>query len=74
MFVKIFALPRGKQHAIHGSMVNVPTNVIDTENSLPRPFSAVGLVPLKLKRKMEYKGHAWHQFVRPQAVRIALLK
>jgi len=72
MFMKILALSRGKQHAIHGSMVNISVNVISTVKNLPRPLSAVGLVPLELKRKIEYKGHAWHQFVRPQAVRIAL--
>jgi len=45
-FMNILALPRGKQHGINGSIVNVPSDIEYTLNSLPRPINEMGLVPL----------------------------
>ena len=35
LFMKLMALPRGRQRAIHGAVVNVPSNVSSTVTSLP---------------------------------------
>lgn len=60
-FMKILALPRGKQKAVHGCVVNVPVNPEETCSILPRlPSSS-----FKLKRKIEYRGHVIVQSIRP---------
>ena len=56
-FMKMVALPCGKQRSIHGPAVNVPSKVDTICNILPRLPSQSELVPLKLKRKLAYKGH-----------------
>ena len=56
-FMKMVALPSGKQRSIHGPAVNVPSKVDTICNMLPRLPSQSELVPLKLKRKLAYRGH-----------------
>ena len=56
-FMKMVALPSGKQRSIHGPAVNVPSKVDTICDVLPRLPSQSELVPLKLKRKVAYKGH-----------------
>ena len=50
-FMKLVSLPKGKQIAIHGPAVNVPTSLDTICNLLPRIPSESQLVPFKLKRK-----------------------
>ncbi len=50
-FMKMVALPTGKQKCIHGPAVNVPSKVDTVCEILPRLPSECELVPLKLKRK-----------------------
>ena len=47
----------GKQRCIHGPAVNVPSKLDSLCNLLPRLPSQTELVPLKLKRKLRFKGH-----------------
>ena len=56
-FMKMVALPSGKQRSIHGPAVNVPLKVDTICDMLPRLPSQSELVPLKLKCKVAYKGH-----------------
>ena len=56
-FMKMVALPGGKQRAIHGPAVNVPTDLNPVCSLLPRLPSQMQMVPMKLKRKLCYKGH-----------------
>ena len=56
-FMKMVALPSGKQRSIHGPAVNVPSKVDTICNVLPRLPLQTELVPLKLKRKLTYKGY-----------------
>ena len=56
-FMKMVALPSGKQRSIHGPAVNVPSKVDTICDVLPRLPSQSELGPLKLKRKVAYKGH-----------------
>ena len=71
-FMKMVALPCGKQRAIHGPAVNVPTDLHPVCNLLPRLPSEAQVVPMKLKRKLCYKGHYMFQCVRPAKVLAAL--
>ena len=71
-FMKMVALPCGKQRAIHGPAVNIPTNLTPACTLLPRLPSQAQMVPMKLKRKLCYKGHYMYQYVRPAKVLTAL--
>lgn len=64
-FMKILALPRGKQKAVHGCVVNVPVNPEETCSILPRLPSSSSCITVKLKRKIEYRGHVIVQSIRP---------
>ena len=71
-FMKIVALPSGKQRSIHGPAVNVPSKVDTICNMLPRLPSQSELVPLKLKRKLAYRGHYMYDYITPQKLLDAL--
>ena len=65
-FIKMVALPTGKQRSIHGPAVNVPAKVETVCNILPRLPSQSELVPLKLKHKLVYKGHYMYDYITPE--------
>ena len=71
-FMKMVALPRRKQQAIHVPAVNVPTSLAPVCTLLPRLPSQVQLVALKLKRKLSYRGHYMYDYVQPAKVLVAL--
>ena len=74
-FMKMVALPSGKQRSIHGPAVNVPSKVDTVCNILPRLPSQSDVpepVPLKLKRKLAYKGHYMYDYITPQKLLDAL--
>ena len=71
-FMKMVALPCGKQRAIHGPAVNVPTDLTPVCTLLPRLPSQTQMIPMKLKRKLCYKGHYMYQYIRPAKVLAAL--
>ena len=69
LFKKVTVMPKGKSLKIKGSICNIPVSEIDVScNMLPRPADSNGLIIVKLKRKLEYKGHAVFQAVRPDIV------
>ena len=65
-FMKMVALPTGKQRSIHGPAVNVPSKVDTICEVLPRLPSQTEMVPLKLKRKVAYRGHYMYDYVTPR--------
>ena len=67
-FMQIRELPRGGQLSIHGNIVNVPSDVNSTVHCLPRSLSESQTIPIKLKRRLNYKHHYQFQNVRPQRV------
>ena len=70
--MKMVALPSGKQRSIHGPAVNVPAKVDTICDVLPQLPSQSELVPLKLKRKVAYKGYYMYDYIRPQKLFEAL--
>ena len=72
-FMKIISLRHGAQPEIHGPIVCVPADIDTTCKSLPRASDDLFAVRVKLKRKIEYKGHHLYQEVRPEIVRSGLL-
>ncbi|XP_070407786.1 uncharacterized protein [Nothobranchius furzeri] len=71
-FMKMLALPKGGQNGIHGPVTCVPANIVETCSLLPRTNMEGSLLPVKLKRKLTYKGHYDYQYVDAVHVQEAL--
>ena len=66
---KVTVMPKGKSLKIEGSICNIPVLEVDGNyKMLPRPANSNGLIIVKLKRKLEYKGHVVFEAVRPDVV------
>ena len=66
---KVTVMPKGKSLKIEDSICNIPVLEVDGNyKMLPRPANSNGLIIVKLKRKLEYKGHAVFKAVRPDVV------
>lgn len=72
-FMKMLALPKGRQNGVHGPVTCVPANIVQTTKLLPQSDTDGSLLRVKLKRKLTYKGHYEYKFVDPIHVRQALL-
>ena len=59
---------KGEFSKIKGSICNVPIETADVCNILPRPAVANGLILVKLKRDLKYRGHVYFEPVRPHIV------
>ena len=69
LFQKVTVMPKGKSLKIKGSISNIPVSEVDVNcNMLPRPADTNALIIVKLKRKLEYKGHAVFEAVRSDVV------
>ena len=72
VFEKIVVMPKGQQRKIKGAICNVPVECSQMCNVLPRPPDRSGIILLKLKRKLQFRGHVYFQAVRPEFVINAL--
>ena len=61
-------MPKGQQRKIRGAICDIPVECDQTYNILPRPPERSGIILLKLKRKLELRGHVYFQAVRPQII------
>ncbi len=68
IFQKIHEAGRGKQFSIHGNIVNVPADVINTVNILPRLSTETDTIKVQLKRKLKYKNYVLSQNIRSSKV------
>ncbi|XP_078352155.1 uncharacterized protein LOC144636825 [Oculina patagonica] len=68
IFQKIHEAARGKQYKIHGNIVNVPADVVNTVNILPRLSTETDTIKVQLKRKLKYKNYVLSQNIRPSKV------
>ncbi len=66
--MKIGGLPCGGQFRLQGPCINVPTNLQPVCDFLPRLPDEAGVILLKFKRKLTYKGHYMYDTVRPAVV------
>ena len=71
-FMRICELPRGNQFSLTGMVVNVPVDVSSCVYNLPRNIDDTETVPIKLKRKLQYKTAVLSENVRPVVVVHAL--
>ena len=65
-------MPKGKFPKLKGSICNVPIDTADIVNVLPRGADSNGLVVVKLKCKLCYRGHVYFESVRPELIHLAL--
>ena len=72
LFAKIIVMPKGQFTKIKGAMCNVPIETDNICNILPRGIDSNGLILLKLKRKLCYRGHVLFEPVRPDVVKETL--
>ena len=72
VFEKIVVMPKGQQKKVKGAICNVPVECDQSCKVLPRPPERSGIIMLKLKRELEFRGHVYSQAVRPQFVLGAL--
>lgn len=66
-------MPKGQSPKMKGAICNVPLETGDVCNNLPRGADSSGVIMLKLKRKMVFRGHVLFEPVRPDYVKSALL-
>ena len=74
-FQKIVVLKKSCWPAGKGKMICVPVppdDLMNTVKQLPRLPEEAGLVPIKLKRKKEYKGYEKSELIRPEVMFRAL--
>ena len=68
-FMKIYAAPRGGQRVVRGNVVNVPLDITETVQSLPRLPNDHDTIQVEIKRDLKYKNIVMSQTVRPARVR-----
>ena len=68
MFEISIVVPKGQQRKSKSAICNIPVECDQTCNILPRPPERSEIILLKLKRKLEFRGHVHFQAVRPQVV------
>ena len=72
VFEKIVVLPKGNQRKIKGVICNVPVSCVETCKELPRAPESSGIIMVKLKRKLQFRGHVYFQAVRQDVMLNAL--
>ena len=65
---KVVIMPKGNSPKIKGAICNVPVDAEDMCNVLPRPACSNGLLVVKLKRKLTYRGHVYFEPIRPNII------
>ena len=56
VFEKIIVMPKGQQRKVKRAICNVPVECDETCKVLPQPPERSGIIMLKLKRKLEFRG------------------
>ena len=69
LFKKVTVMPKGQSPKVKGSVCNIPISEIENNcNSLPRPADSNGVIIVKLKRKVAYRGHVLFEPIRPRLI------
>ena len=61
-------MPKRQSPKIEGSLCKVHVEIMDVSTLLPRRTNSNGLVIIKLKRKLQHRGHVYFELVRPDIV------
>lgn len=73
LFKKIAIMPKGQSPKLKGSICNVPIQSGQIVDTLPNGSDSCGIVMVKLKRKLAFRGHVFFEPVRPDKVFEALV-
>ena len=65
-------MPKGQMPKVKGAICNVPVEASEVFKVLPRPSDSTGVLMVKLKRKIGFRGHVLFEPVRPDKVRLLL--
>ena len=68
LFKKVKIMPKGQSPKLKGALCNIPVEHVDVSSLLSRLADSKGLVTAKLKKKLEYKGHALFEPVRTRFI------
>ena len=75
LFQKFVQLPKSRWTATKDHIVNIPIfdkDILNTLESFPRTPEEAGIIPVRLKRKMEYKNNHIEQYISTKKVFEAL--
>ena len=64
---------KGAFSKIKGSIYNILIEVANVCNILPKPSVSNGLIVVKLKRDLKYRGHVYFEPIRPHVIYQALI-
>ena len=64
LFGKINIMPKGQSTILKDALCHIPINLVDVCNALQRPADSNGIVLVKRKRNLQYRGHFYFEFVR----------
>ena len=67
-FMHLRELRPTTQLGIRGNIVNVPIDIEQSVNILPREFDRMSTIQLAFKRRLQYKGSYFQEWIRPHAV------
>ena len=65
-------MPKGQTPKLKGSICNVPIDTNDVTNVLLRGDDSNGIIMIKLKRKLSFRGHVYFEAVSPDLVNLEL--
>ena len=75
LFMKLHQKPKSRMAGVKDRIVNVPVHeddIMDTIKSLPRTPHEAGIIPVKLKRKKEYKNTHKEEYISVSKIKAAL--
>ena len=72
LFKKVTVTPKGQFPKLKGPICNIPIYISDITNILPHDADSSGLIMVKLKRKLGFRGHVCFSPVSPESVYLAL--
>ena len=59
---------KGEFAKIKGSICNIPIEVANICNILPRPADSNGFIAVKLRQDVKYRGYVYFESVRPNII------
>ena len=73
LFKKVTIMSKGNFPKLKSSICNVPIDTVDISDVLPRRADSNGLVAIKLKCKLPYRGHVYFEAARPELLNLTLM-
>ena len=68
MFKKISIMSKVQSPKLKGTLCNIPIDVVDACKILPCLVDSNDIIIVKLKRKLQYRGHIYFESARPNFI------